>query len=271
MSDQYYSIEAGAGVDKAVLPAATATPMVSVVAPATLPEGYTFDAEVNGTVFTVTVPQGGVKEGQTFMAPMIVDSTSVQDYHKVPHGRWRDGLFNCFGVGICHPSLCLTYWCRPLALAQIMTRMQLNFCGEQKGPAAASNTFKYMLVLWLVYFGTEQVLGALVMSYTPQEPNDDSVTIEYSTTYWALYGVLRALQFMFGIYMLVIIIRTRSLVREKYSIPEENCVGCEDCCCGVFCNCCVVAQMARHTADYDTYPAACCTNTGLPSNVPGIV
>lgn len=55
MSDQYYSIEAGAGVDKAVLPAATATPMVSVVAPATLPEGYTFDAEVNGTVFTVTV------------------------------------------------------------------------------------------------------------------------------------------------------------------------------------------------------------------------
>jgi hypothetical protein len=29
--------------------------MVSVVAPATLPEGYTFDAEVNGTVLTVTV------------------------------------------------------------------------------------------------------------------------------------------------------------------------------------------------------------------------
>jgi hypothetical protein len=56
MSDQYYSIEAG-GVDKAMLPTATATatPMVSVVAPATLPEGYTFDAEVNGTVLTVTV------------------------------------------------------------------------------------------------------------------------------------------------------------------------------------------------------------------------
>jgi Cys-rich protein (TIGR01571 family) len=149
--------------------------------------------------------------------------------------------------------------------------MQLNFCGKQKGPAAASNTFKYMLMLWLVYYVTVQVLEAFTRSYAPQAPNDDSVTIEYSTTYWALYGVSMACEIMFGIYLVVMIIRTRSLIREKYSIREENCVGCEDCCCAVFCNCCVVAQMARHTADYDTYPAACCTKTGLPSHVPGIV
>ena len=55
MSDQYYTIEEGAGADKAVLPTATATPMVNVVAPATLAEGYTFDAEFNGKTFTVTV------------------------------------------------------------------------------------------------------------------------------------------------------------------------------------------------------------------------
>ena len=149
--------------------------------------------------------------------------------------------------------------------------MQLNFCGEQKGPAAASYTFKYMLILWLLYYGTSQLLAALNQSYAAQVPNDDSVAIEYSTTYWAIYGVRAACEVMFSLYMLFLIIRTRSLVREKYSIPEENCVGCEDCCCGFFCNCCVIAQMARHTADYDTYPAACCTKTGLPSNVPGIV
>ena len=55
MSDQYYTIEEGAGADKAVLPTATATPMVNVVAPANLPEGYTFDAQANGKTFTVTV------------------------------------------------------------------------------------------------------------------------------------------------------------------------------------------------------------------------
>jgi Cys-rich protein (TIGR01571 family) len=142
--------------------------------------------------------------------------------------------------------------------------MQLNFCGEQKGPAAASNTFKYMLIVWLVYYGTHQLLANLNQYYAPQVPND-------STTYWAIFGVRMAYALMFGLYMMFLTIRTRSLVREKYSIPEEYCNGCEDCCCGVFCNCCVVAQMARHTADYDTYPAACCNTTGLPSNVPGIV
>ena len=34
---------------------ATALPMIEVVAPATLPEGYNFEAEVGGRVFTVTV------------------------------------------------------------------------------------------------------------------------------------------------------------------------------------------------------------------------
>jgi len=34
---------------------ATALPMIEVIAPANLPEGYTFEAEVGGRVITVTV------------------------------------------------------------------------------------------------------------------------------------------------------------------------------------------------------------------------
>jgi Cys-rich protein (TIGR01571 family) len=149
--------------------------------------------------------------------------------------------------------------------------MQLNWCGEQKGPAAASSTFKYILVIFLAYFGTNQLLDVLLRTYTPPFPDDDSVPIEYSTTWWVLYGVSSAIMLAFTLYMLVLVIRTRSLVREKYAIPEDHCTGCEDCCCGFFCGCCTISQMARHTADYDTYPATCCTTTGLPSNVPGIV
>ena len=37
---------------------------VSMVAPATLNEGYTFDVTVDGKTIAVVVPPGGVKEGK---------------------------------------------------------------------------------------------------------------------------------------------------------------------------------------------------------------
>ena len=36
-------------------------------------KGYTFEAETNGQVFTVTVPIGGVEEGQKFSVPFPSD------------------------------------------------------------------------------------------------------------------------------------------------------------------------------------------------------
>ena len=44
--------------------------MMEVVAPATLSEGYTFDVDIEGTTTSVTVPKGGVEEGQSFTIPM---------------------------------------------------------------------------------------------------------------------------------------------------------------------------------------------------------
>mmetsp|Transcript_5819 Transcript_5819/g.14554 ORF Transcript_5819/g.14554 Transcript_5819/m.14554 type:complete len:299 (-) Transcript_5819:304-1200(-) len=47
----------------------TSKDTMQVVAPATLNEGYTFDVDtVDGRTLAVTVPSGGVKEGQTFDA-----------------------------------------------------------------------------------------------------------------------------------------------------------------------------------------------------------
>ena len=40
----------------------SATPYLEVISPATLPEGYSFEAEANGKTFQVQVPEGGVKE-----------------------------------------------------------------------------------------------------------------------------------------------------------------------------------------------------------------
>lgn len=79
-------------------------PRLSVVAPATLPEGYEFDTTIGSASYRVKVPPGGVEEGQTFDVPLpsaIIRGTTVS----VPVGHWRDSLLGCFSHGPCHPHL----------------------------------------------------------------------------------------------------------------------------------------------------------------------
>eukprot|EP00978_Attheya_sp_CCMP212_P021762 scaffold63993_cov49-Attheya_sp.AAC.1 len=164
--------------------ASTPPVMVHVVAPATLPEGYTFEAQIGGNVertFKVEVPPGGVKEGETFLAPLPdnFDGPRLQ----APTGQWKD-----------------------VAMAQVMMRLRLDWLGRPGPEVATKNTFK-----------------------------------------------------------------TRENLREKFSIPEEHCIGCEDLCCSVFCNCCAIAQMSRHTGEHETYPGVFFTDTGLPSDAPQTV
>ena len=60
---------------------------------------------------------------------------------------------------------------------------------------------------------------------------------------------------------------TRAAIRNKYQIPEERCVGCEDCMCATFCMPCTICHMGRHVADFETYRGTCCSSTGLPRQV----
>ena len=68
--------------------------MMQVVAPATLSEGYTFDVDIDGTTTSVTVPKGGVEEGQSFTIPMMLLPSMQVGLPRVnvPVGQWRDGL-----------------------------------------------------------------------------------------------------------------------------------------------------------------------------------
>jgi hypothetical protein len=99
------------------VPTASAVAMVEVVAPASLPEGYQFQAQVaGGRTVTVTVPPGGIEQGQKFSVPLgpsgpspLASATSQGTIH-IPVGHWRDGLFDCFNYGACHPH-CWTSAC----------------------------------------------------------------------------------------------------------------------------------------------------------------
>ncbi|KAL7520868.1 hypothetical protein ACHAWX_006832 [Stephanocyclus meneghinianus] len=69
------------------------TSFLTVIAPATLPEGYTFEAEANGKTITVTVPKGGVQAGQTFSVPLDSQSNAYAGASappsSVPVGHWK--------------------------------------------------------------------------------------------------------------------------------------------------------------------------------------
>lgn len=240
--------------------------MAQVVAPATLDAGYTFEVTCEGKTFNVTVPEGGVEEGQAFMVPMPEEqaptvtsgslpgnsatTTSKQSDFAVPTGKFRDGLCDCFNYGLCHPFLCMAFWLKPIALAQVMTRMQLNAGARQTSKEGASSTVMIIAIVMIASWLLIVIFGATVR------------------------GLLVVVIIGYSLYILAIGTMTRYAMRQKFSIPEEHCDGCgalEDCCCMYWCGCCSVIQMGRHTHDDKVYQGHCCTKTGLSKDAPDIV
>jgi hypothetical protein len=68
---------------------------------------------------------------------------------------------------------------------------------------------------------------------------------------------------VWGVY---VVVRLRAAVRRRYRIPTGRMLGrYEDLVCVCLCNCCVLSQLARQTADYEngTERASCCSPTGI--------
>lgn len=230
---------------------------VHVLAPADLPEGYTFEASVNGDperTFTAEVPPGGVTEGQTFLAALPENYTGER--LNIPTGHWKDGLFDCCQYGVCSASLWCAICCPQLLMGQIMQRMMLTWLGEPGPIISTKNSFKVVLTIVVAYFVYSLALEFAAMPYSFE-------------TLPAYIPILKTVgSVLFSVWALYALCRTRENIRARYSIPEQSCYGCEDLCCSFWCTCCTVAQVARHTGEYETYPATCCTQTGLPPGAP---
>lgn len=234
--------------------------MLHVRAPSTLPAGYTFEAEINGDpnkTFTCEVPEGGVEEGTQFLAPLPKDYTGTM--LNAPTGRWKDGLFSFFNAGFLHPSIWCAVFCQQILMGQVMTRMQLTWLGEPGPLVSTKNTFKIVVTLLLSYIVYSTALQLADLPY-------EFLEAPYYTS--VLKGIGSMLFTFWSIYSLC---RTRQSMRERYSIPEEHCTGCEDLCCSIFCSCCATAQMARHTGEYEVYEGKCFTSTGHPEGTPLVV
>mmetsp|Transcript_10577 Transcript_10577/g.13042 ORF Transcript_10577/g.13042 Transcript_10577/m.13042 type:complete len:268 (+) Transcript_10577:111-914(+) len=237
--------------------------MAYVVAPATLPEGYTFEAQITGKhdkTFTVVVPKGGVTEGQEFLAPLPHDFDVPR--LNVPTGHWKDNLCGFCKHGPFHPHFCCALMCTQLAMAQVMKRMHLTWLGAPGTEISTKNTYKIVLALVISYMVYEMAL----------EIAAPSPTFDGDPTVPPVIALLKSLgTIFFTIYAIYSLMKTRQSVRERYSIPETRLHGCEDLACSCFCSCCVAAQMMRHTGEYETYQSRCCTETGLPQDAPECV
>ena len=90
-----------------------------VIAPADLPAGFRFTAQMGDEEFMATVPADGVKMGELFLSTYTAldedGQSEVYPPRAVPEvGRWKDNLFNCFAHGCFHQAF-LTGLCCPLS------------------------------------------------------------------------------------------------------------------------------------------------------------
>lgn len=258
---------------------ATASPLVEVTAPATLSAGYTFDASLpDGRIIKIRVPEPGVTAGQRFAVAFPSDlssSSPLVDEDAIalssgPKYQWKDALCGCFNYGICHPSLWNAMFCPLILMAQVATRMELNWLGSPVEDDAWRHTFKTVFSIVVVYYVISWILKPFQPDFDYDEKTGEMVQIGPDAPLWVtiIYHTVGA---SFALYSLIVMVKVRREVRKRYEI-EADCGCCdggvEDCCCVFFCNCCAVAQMARHTADYNQKRAVCCTSNGLPDLPP---
>jgi Cys-rich protein (TIGR01571 family) len=155
--------------------------------------------------------------------------------------------------------------------------MKLTWCGlPLNGRQVATSAFKVMFILYAVYiFVVNIILGPVIRNNEADTHDEDGNEIPDAEDDegWVrgLKVVRGTIIFVFFLFILLVTIRARGYIRRKYSIPEQSCPGCEDCCCSFWCSTCTICQMLRHTADYQKYQAGCCTETGLANGAPEVV
>jgi hypothetical protein len=177
-----------------------------VLAPADLPPGYDLLVETKESAsYTVTIPKGGVNEGEIFLAP-IPQGYIMEEVIDSPRGRWKDGTFDLFRYGICHSHFCCALLCTEIAMGQVMQRMRLSWTGSRTLGDRALNTYRTVLILVICYFIFDVSLASYIQANTkldnygyydvtinPAVPIVRSV-VGFVFTCWSIYALYKTRQ-----------------------------------------------------------------------------
>jgi len=191
-------------------------------------------------------------------------------------GGWKDGLFNCCKYGCFHPSILCALCFPQLLLAQVLTRLKLSVFGDPAPEEVYKTTFLRMMLLCVFYAIVTSVLqvwetcDAIDTTIVSDDNtttiafdgDDDDFAIITTTTTWQS-SAKNLLLSLFALYTIVVMMKARKAIRERYSIPSNG-----DCCPVFWCGCCTLSQLARQTADYENvdHVAECCSTTGISAS-----
>jgi Cys-rich protein (TIGR01571 family) len=270
------------------------------LAPATLEEGYQFDVMLTdrNRPYTVTVPRGGVKEGEEFEIPIPaalgthptssegdeddedkngkdvdeeagLDRIEEEDYAKEKFGASspsdRGG-----GDDDERTKPPTGRWRRGLC----------GCCG-----VLTQATFWMGCICTPILMG--QLLTRLNLDWRGR-PTDDPVVRAMTFNrivmsaitvlllgYIPVVGLVIILLYWIGV-VVVIGSNVRTYIRRRYRIRTTCCPRiCDgrfnDCLCMLTCGSCATIQMARQTHNDLEYPGYCCTTTGLTPDAPRLV
>lgn len=226
---------------------------VRVTAPATLVEGATFEATVDGIPFMAVVPKPGVMEGDTFEVP-YPSRSSTSTLHRSPLQKpaWRSDLFSCCGGGAC---MCVAAFFCPLILhTQVMERLNLTLggcrprLGTGQRPKSGLGKFATFAIAMVVLY-------TLLIMTASQE-----LYPVFAVVYFCMYAVM--------VFIFVALVCTRKSFRQTYNLPVTCCStggdDClDDCCVTYFCSPCSAIQMATHSHDPQVHSYLCFSKTGL--------
>ncbi|KAL7573201.1 hypothetical protein ACA910_018856 [Epithemia clementina (nom. ined.)] len=171
-------------------------------------------------------------------------SKESRDGLGAPYGRWRYPLCACCDV-VTQATFWMALCCVPVLIAQLVTRMKLNWRGKKdSNPVEVSLSYNKILLTFLVVLSVSSITGMVG---------------------WVIVLI-------FVVTLLVYTGRNlRKTIRQRYNIPPSlPCAAnlLDDCCCMLFCCCCTSIQMSRQTHNDKEYPGSCCTPTGLDMDAP---
>jgi PLAC8 family len=190
--------------------------------------------------------------------------------HQEEDGKWKDSLFSFLRHGLCHPSLCQAIWCPQILMAQVLTRLKLDWMAQPGPDSAWQYTFRRIFTIVLVYWLIYLTMAPPTSAYEYDENTHTSVLLPGAYPAWK--NTVYTMSFwLFTVYTVIVMTRLRRQVRVRYDIsvkyPAYMGDLWEDACVSIWCGCCSIAQLARQTADYDKEGAAYCTKTGLVDDV----
>jgi Cys-rich protein (TIGR01571 family) len=186
----------------------------------------------------------------------------------VPSGQWRDGFRDIFRYGVCHASCFTSCCCVPVAAGQVITRLGLSWYGKAGTSSSAEGSAFRKLATMFAYFILMRVLFIIVIAcLDPNIELERDEWVQPPTAYYIFAILDEALSWTYIVFVVVLLWNIRNHIRQRYAIPATSHNVCEDVCCSLWCPCLVVAQMLRHTTDYNKCTARYCSDTGLSPHV----